>query len=896
MNKDSPNSQKNSVPFTLLMTFLLLGITSLYTNCEVVEVAFQETEKSSITRLNTSVIEIEYGKEWTRQSRVHLGLNSTSAAEMYLTNNPGCQSGGSWEPYQESKMWELASENAKNSVYVSFKDKNGHISECLHDDITHDNIPPTVVFITTVDQLIQSPQQATIEFVIIDNLAKKVQELICTLDNQVLPCLNFQFSFPHQTGGHSAHVTTTDLAGNTSETHSLTWTADFDPPSVQLTSTPSNPSGSSHLTFSFHGFDNHSGISAYKCSVDGATEQNCTSPFTISSLSDGSHQFRVVALDNSGNKSPPAEFTWVVDSTAPSLTISSGPKPYTNSTTAQFQFSGSDSLGSVTTFECRLDGGSYSSCSTGESYQQLAPGNHTFYLRARDNANNLSAPLSYSWKVDTTDPTLRLSQYPQPVTRDLTANFVWTLSDNSGIASLKCLHNGNSISCSGLSHQLTGLSEQSHQFQVEATDLAGNKGQSSLHTWRVDRTPPVINLSSGPQDPTKESEATFTFVGTDPGGGSISHYKCRIDSNSSENCQSPHVYSGLSQGLHTFYVLAVDEAGYSSPEVSYSWVVDQQPPVIEFTQVPRDHHTDEDATVSISVSDPPAGSQTPLRGLASFASGGGLASVQCGLDGTLTNCTSNQSKTYSNLSVGNHSFSVTATDRAGNTSTLSHSWDVVEIILCDPLTNPVEECAVDTGMLGNLYYFPTTEINYWLRQYSHIPNKVVPYTLRGYIEHGEKAPVLVHMSQLDIPKDNYESGFITGSGEVLTDKNGNILGEWFSMRLKSSLLPNTTSENKHYEFAMNSDDGMRVILDGKIILEDDFNHLARWTCSDTSYEFAPNEKKSLEVHHFQAVGGEMAMQLAYRIKGDGTGCPRRFSDHTKKGWTIVPPSFFKGNQ
>lgn len=60
--------------------------------------------------------------------------------EMYITNESSCEGGGSWEPYQTSKLnWQLNSqqENSTASIYVKFRNTTGtNISDCISDTIT----------------------------------------------------------------------------------------------------------------------------------------------------------------------------------------------------------------------------------------------------------------------------------------------------------------------------------------------------------------------------------------------------------------------------------------------------------------------------------------------------------------------------------------------------------------------------------------------------------------------------------------------------------------------------------------------------------------------------------------------------------------------------------------
>jgi hypothetical protein len=95
------------------------------------------------------------------------------------------------------------------------------------------------------------------------------------------------------------------------------------------------------------------------------------------------------------------------DVTAPDTSITSHPSNPSNSTSASFDFTGSDEVGGsgVAAFECDLDGGGFSACTSPKSYTSLSNGSHTFQVRAKDTAGNTDAtPASFTWVVDTTAP------------------------------------------------------------------------------------------------------------------------------------------------------------------------------------------------------------------------------------------------------------------------------------------------------------------------------------------------------------------------------------------------------------------------------------------------------------------------------------------------------------
>ena len=118
---------------------------------------------------------------------------------------------------------------------------------------------------------------------------------------------------------------------------------------------------------------------------------------------DGSYTIRVRATDVAGNVETPSNRTFTIDRTAPQTTIDSSPANPTSATGATFNFSSSEGS---STFQCRIDGGSWNTCTSPESYASLSDGSHTFDVRATDQAGNQDAsPASYTWLVDTTAPT-----------------------------------------------------------------------------------------------------------------------------------------------------------------------------------------------------------------------------------------------------------------------------------------------------------------------------------------------------------------------------------------------------------------------------------------------------------------------------------------------------------
>jgi hypothetical protein len=179
--------------------------------------------------------------------------------------------------------------------------------------------------------------------------------------------------------------------GGTSNALTFTINPDTTPPNTSITGSPSNPTNSSSASFSFTSTE----AGSFQCQLDAAGFVSCTSPQNYNNLGNSSHTFQVRAVDATGNIDPtPAIYTWTIDTIAPDTTITATPSNPSSSSAASFSFVSTE----TGSFQCRLDGASFSACTSPKSYTGLTPGSHTFQVRAVDLAGNIdSTPASYTW-------------------------------------------------------------------------------------------------------------------------------------------------------------------------------------------------------------------------------------------------------------------------------------------------------------------------------------------------------------------------------------------------------------------------------------------------------------------------------------------------------------------
>jgi hypothetical protein len=301
----------------------------------------------------------------------------------------------------------------------------------------------------------------------------------------------------------------------------------------------------------------------------------------------------------------------VASTSVPAPTITSAPANPTNQTSAHFTYT--DSQAGVK-FQCQLDGAGYSECpSSGITYAgPIAEGSHTFKVQAVAGTKTSSAG-SYTWKIDTTPPTIKLSF---PTKENLYNAASWnagcsggagvcgSASDPSGVASVKVsilqqstgkYWTGTSFSsssevfntASGTTSWFYALAvpapDGSYTIHVRAVDGVGNPTPASSQlstTPTIDtHAPPAPQITGTPPSTTESTSATFKFKDSESGA----KFLCSLDGASFAACSSPKSYTELGSGGHNFAVEARDAAGNVSTPASYSWTIAKAAEGMPFT-------------------------------------------------------------------------------------------------------------------------------------------------------------------------------------------------------------------------------------------------------------------------------------------------------------------------
>jgi hypothetical protein len=331
------------------------------------------------------------------------------------------------------------------------------------------------------------------------------------------------------------------------------------------------------------------------------------------------------------------------DVTPPNTTITSGPGATTNDSTPTFEFSSSET---GSTFECRLDAGAFSPCTSPVSIG-ASDGPHTFEVRARDAAGNTDpTPASASFTVDSTAPETTITSAPDATTGDSTPTFEFGSSETG--STFACRLDDAAFSPCSSPVTTAAQGDGPHTFEVRATDQVGNTDPTPASaSFTVDTTAPETTITAGPGAATADTTPSFMFDSSEAG----SSFECSIDSGGFGPCASGVTIATPDEGAHVFEVRATDQLGHTDPTpASASFTVDTTAPATTITSAPG--ATTEDSTPTFAFSSSEVGS--------AFA---------CSVDGAeFASCSGpGAAHTTAVLPVGSHTFAVRATDTAGNT-------------------------------------------------------------------------------------------------------------------------------------------------------------------------------------------------------------------------------------
>jgi sugar lactone lactonase YvrE len=321
--------------------------------------------------------------------------------------------------------------------------------------------------------------------------------------------------------------------------------------------------------------------------------------------------------------------------------------------TTTFATFGATATETGSTFEVSLDGSPYTAAGSPFTLSGLAQGAHSINVRARDAAGNVDAtPATFSWAIDSLAPDTTLTTLTSVNTAITGATF--TFASEAG-ATFEASVDGATFALAMSPVQLAGLPDGAHTFAVRARDAAGNVDATpAAFAWTVDTQVPDTAILSSPSALSNLTSGQFTFSSPEAGVT----FLVRLDAGTVLLATSPHEFTGLANGAHTFTVRAIDAAGNSDASpATFAWTIDTVAP---------------DTTISGT----PAANSNSATATFTFTSEANT-SFQASIDGAAYAAAASPLQ-LSGLASGTHTFNVRAIDAAGNldATPASFGWQV----------------------------------------------------------------------------------------------------------------------------------------------------------------------------------------------------------------------------
>ncbi|OZM56702.1 hypothetical protein CIB95_10800 [Lottiidibacillus patelloidae] len=239
---------------------------------------------------------------------------------------------------------------------------------------------------------------------------------------------------------------------------------------------------------------------------------------TVSSLSDGTYLAKAISTFNNGNDTE-ASVSFIIDVTAPTLTIDGGTERTTNDSTPTISGTTDAPDNSVVTIT--LNGKSYTTTVTDGTWtidtDELTDGTYEVTATITDEAGN-SATAKQSLTIDTTGPTIAITSPENgAVLNDQTPTVTGTVEAGSTVI-VEFIDENNSVVHSGHATVANenwtytpteNLLEGTYTVKATGTDALGNPKSTSI-TITIDVTAPTLTIDGGAERTTNDSTPTVS--------------------------------------------------------------------------------------------------------------------------------------------------------------------------------------------------------------------------------------------------------------------------------------------------------------------------------------------------------------------------------------------------
>lgn len=228
-------------------------------------------------------------------------------------------------------------------------------------------------------------------------------------------------------------------------------------------------------------------------------------------------------------------------------------------------------------------------------------------------------------------------------------------------------------------------------------------------------------------------------------------------------------------------------------------------------------------------------------------------------------------------------------------------------VICDPLNGGnITQTSYEKGIKAELFY-KTSSMPRW-------------YKSTDYVQLALKSAQNIFLSDMNVPTRLFTEGFSTTQGSVLKDDQQNKLIEYFGLKMSTHIVLSDSDEEGYYEFALLSDDGVKMSIKGgdfnvpdQVLIDNDGDHPTSMGCSNQSIRMLKNVLLPVELTYYQGPRYHIANILMWRkstVAGKDKQCglngndmyfdpdkqskpQKAFIDLLARGWKVLTPDNYR---
>ena len=419
----------------------------------------------------------------------------------------------------------------------------------------------------------------------------------------------------------------------------------------------------------------------------------------VNNTGDGSENINIgegfVKSGTSSNESIKVqEKDFRVDGTLPTVTLSSTSGGAWTNKKVIVTVTATDSYSGIKSIEYSYDNKTWTTVTSGLDTntttkkvwtpEYTANQNRTLYVRTTDNAGNVSTVKSTNIKIDTTGPTVTLSNPSRGVwTKEKIIVTVTATDSYSGIKSIEYSYDNQSWTTASSSNFDTNTTtkkvwtpeytaNQNRTLYVRTTDNAGNVSTVKSTNIKIDKTLPTVTLSSTSGGAWTNEKIIVTVTATDSSSGikSIEYsydnktWTTASSSNFDTNTTTKKVWTPeyTANQNRTLYVRTTDNAGNVSTVKSTNIKIDTTGPTVTLSNPSGGEWTNQKVIITATLSDSSSGIKNVQY---SYNNSSWTTVSSSNFD---TNTTTKKVWTPEYTAERNQTLYVRATDNAGNIS------------------------------------------------------------------------------------------------------------------------------------------------------------------------------------------------------------------------------------